>query len=528
MIRDLSQVEAPWPEVRTPLCIIGAGTAGIFLACQLRALGVDVLVLETGDRFARSANEMAQTCAQRSIRYRGAEQGRSFGLGGTSVLWGGQMIPLTAADMQARPAVGIDAWPVGYAELTNHLAHVKQRLGLRAGDDAGESALSARRYPGLSAFDPDFALRLSEWLPFGMRNFAQAFADPLRQDSGLVVWLNAGVVRLQCDAAEMGRILAVEARSANGRMLNVRPDLVVICAGALESTRLLLAFDESTSGRLTANGAPLGRYFADHLSVTCGRFACRDWTRYNHAVAPVFSGGVMRTPRLEIAPAAQDRLALTSAFVHFTFVTHGDTGFDVIRSFLRQRQGERQRLGLSPRRLGRVVQDVGAMAYWRVVHRQLWIPRPADLLLQVDIEQVPNWNSRLSLADDLDRLGRKRLVIDWQITPEDIRVIRTVAQRTVQAWDGSRLRNLARLEMTMPLRFDDFETQYDVYHPTGSLRMGSQPANSVTDANLRVWGLENCYVSSTAVFPSAGSANPGLMHLALTARLAEHLASRIR
>lgn len=80
----------------------------------------------------------------------------------------------------------------------------------------------------------------------------------------------------------------------------------------------------------------------------------------------------------------------------------------------------------------------------------------------------------------------------------------------------------------MPLRFDDFETQYDVYHPTGSLRMGSQPANSVTDANLRVWGLENCYVSSTAVFPSAGSANPGLMHLALTARLAEHLASRIR
>ncbi len=137
MIRDLSQVEAPGLEVRTPLCIIGAGTAGIFLACQLRALGVDVLLLETGDRFARSANEMAQTCAQRGIRYRGAEQGRSFGLGGTSVLWGGQMIPLTAADMQARPAVGIDAWPIDHAELTNHLAHVKQSWARRG--RAGES-----------------------------------------------------------------------------------------------------------------------------------------------------------------------------------------------------------------------------------------------------------------------------------------------------------------------------------------------------------------------------------------------------
>ena len=270
MIRDLSQVEAPGLEVRTPLCIIGAGTAGIFLACQLRALGVDVLLLETGDRFARSANEMAQTCAQRASAIGAPSRAAASVWAVPRYSWGGQMIPLTAADMQARPAVGIDAWPIDHAELTNHLAHVKQRLGLRAGDDAGESALSARRYPGLSAFDPDFALRLSEWLPFGMRNFAQAFADPLRQDSGLVVWLNAGVVRLQCDAAEMGRILAVEARSANGRMLNVRPDLVVICAGALESTRLLLAFDESTSGRLTANGAPLGRYFADHLSVTCG------------------------------------------------------------------------------------------------------------------------------------------------------------------------------------------------------------------------------------------------------------------
>jgi choline dehydrogenase-like flavoprotein len=58
--------------------------------------------------------------------------------------------------------------------------------------------------------------------------------------------------------------------------------------------------------------------------------------------------------------------------------------------------------------------------------------------------------------------------------------------------------------------------------------MGNTTANSVVDRHLRVWALDNGYISSTAVFPSAGSANPGLMHLALTARLAEHIAKTFK
>ena len=525
MIKDLSQADSPGLVERVPVCIIGAGTAGIFLAQRLRRLGVDVVVLEAGDALARQPAEVAQSCVQRGLRYRGAELGRSFGLGGTSVLWGGQMIPLVASDLSARSAIGIEAWPIAYAEMCTYLPEVKETLGLRAEGDYGDAelALANARFPTLVGFNADFRLRLSEWLPFAKRNFAKAFADVLRNDPGLNVWLNAGVVHLDSDGEGMGRIVTVRARSANGRTLAVHTDLVVLCAGALESTRLMLEFDESSGGQLTADGAPLGRYFADHLSVTCGRFTCRDWRRFNHATAPVFVDGVMRTPRLELSSAAQTRLAVTSAFAHFTFVTHGDTGFDVVRNLLRRRQGEQQGLGLSPRRLGRVIHDVGAMAYWRGIHRRLWIPRQADLLLQVDIEQVPNRDSRLSLADEIDAFGRKRLAIDWRITPEDIRVVRTVAEITVQAWANSGLRDVARLEMTLPTEFDDFETLYDVYHPTGPLRMGTRPDSSVVDPNLRVWGLENCFISSTAVFPSSGSANPGLMHLALTARLANHI-----
>lgn len=513
------------------VCVIGAGTAGIFLAQQLRRQGVSVVVLEAGDRMARKPADVGQICEQQGIRYRGADLGRSFGLGGTSVLWGGQMLPMARTDLLARPAAGFAGWPIDHADIAAYFPTVRKVLGLGAlgaGDEAADAAVMEKRFPVLRRFSPAFDLRLSTWLPFKKRNFAKGFAKTLWNDTGLTVWLNAAVVDMARSAdTEPATIESVTARSPDGRTLVVRADVVVVCAGALESTRLLLAHDEATGGSITSGGAPLGRYFSDHLSISCGRFVCRNWRTFNRAVGAIFQRGLMRTPRLELSARTQQEQGLTSAFAHFTFVTRGDTGFDVVRNVLRRRQGEPQPLGLTPALLGRVVTDVSAMGFWNLIHKRLWIPRRADVLLQVDIEQAPNPDSRLSLSEDRDPLGRKRLVIDWSITPEDVRVIRQVAELTVAAWQQSPLREAAELELTLPEQFDHFETLYDVYHPTGSLRMGNSPVDSVVDRDLRLWAADNCYVSTTAVFPSAGSANPGMMHLALTARLAELIGQRL-
>lgn len=529
MINDLEDSGQEILERATQVCVIGAGTAGIFLASELRALGIRVLLLEAGGPHSCMSSEMGQSCEQRGIRYRGVESGRSFGLGGTSVLWGGQLIALTPADMGARPTVGFDAWPVQHAELAPFFSKVRKVLGLHPSEMGDADSLARRRFPALAQFDEDFALRLSEWLPFKTRNFAHAFSAVLSEGKGLEVWLNSAVVRLELENDNGTRRLQhVLAQSTNGGQLIVRADFVVVCAGALESTRLMLAFDDATGGFITNTGAPLGHYFADHLSVTVGRFRCNDWNAYNHALGPIFSRGVMRTPRLELTGGAQERLGLTSAFAHFTFVTHGDSGFDVVRSLLRKRQGEQRRFEFSPAMLGKAMRDVAAIGFYKTFHRRLWIPRDAELLLQVDIEQVPNWNSCISLTDDIDDLGRKRLAIDWQIRPEDIEVIRKVVDKVGRAWDSSSLKQVAQLMLFPSESFDDFAALYDVYHPTGSLRMGVKPSSSVVNQDLRLWAVDNCYISSTAVFASAGSANPGFNHLALTARLARHLQQRLR
>jgi choline dehydrogenase-like flavoprotein len=242
-------------------------------------------------------------------------------------------------------------------------------------------------------------------------------------------------------------------------------------------------------------------------------------------VAPIFTRGIMRTPRLELDAATQKELGLSSAYAHFTFVTHGATGFDVVRNLLRNRQGERRALGLSPAMIGTVARDVSAMGWWRYARRRLWIPRQADVLLQVDIEQRPNPASRITLDSSRDEFGRQRAAIDWKITTEDMETVRETARLAADAWRRCSLRDTATLTLAAEATGEDFAALYDVYHPTGALRMGASRHDSVVDANLRLWKTRNLYVSTTATFPSAGSANPGLVHLALTARLAAHLAA---
>lgn len=530
MIYDLNTVCSN-TKLHTDVCVIGSGTAGIFLASALRRRGARVLLLEVGDALARRPAEVGQSVDQRGTHYRGADLGRSFGLGGTSVLWGGQMIPVTPLDMAARRWIGVDAWPVKPDDLTLYFDEVATVFNLpkAAGiEDNGDEAIVSQRFPELRQLGADFSVRLSTWLPFKVRNFAHAFTETLRNDHNLSVWLNARVTTLDTTPEHgHGRLLSVSARNAAGNTLAVHAKQFVLCAGALETTRLLLEHDERTDQSITRFGAPLGRYLSDHLSVTCGKFKRQRQAAFNSAVSPIFKCGLMRTPRLEMSAAAQRRHELPSAFAHVTFQTDGATGFDVVRNYLRRKQGEQQPLGLSACGIGRIVHDVAAMAYWRFLHTRLWIPARASVLLQVDLEQIPNWNSRLFLSHERDTHGRKRLAVDWRVTDEDIAAIRTVMRLVADRWEMGQLASMASLELPADTTFDSFATPYDVYHPTGTIRMGQTRADSVVDRDLRLWAMENCYVSTTAVFPSAGSANPGFTHLALTARLADHLAKII-
>jgi choline dehydrogenase-like flavoprotein len=61
------------------------------------------------------------------------------------------------------------------------------------------------------------------------------------------------------------------------------------------------------------------------------------------------------------------------------------------------------------------------------------------------------------------------------------------------------------------------------FHWLGSTRMADSAVDGCVDRDLRYHELDNLFVLSTSVFPSASSANPTLTLAALALRLGDHL-----
>ena len=63
----------------------------------------------------------------------------------------------------------------------------------------------------------------------------------------------------------------------------------------------------------------------------------------------------------------------------------------------------------------------------------------------------------------------------------------------------------------------------DASHHMGGLRFEQNKNLSIVDKNLKIKGLKNIYVCSSAIFPTSGSVNPTITICALSNRLGEYL-----
>ena len=298
-------------------------------------------------------------------------------------------------------------------------------------------------------------------------------------------------------------------------------DKLVVCAGALESPRLVRRLDEV--GALDPRSrAHLGRYLHDHLSVCVATVDVIDRSAFLMHFAPIFHGSTMHTLRLELDPKIQAAESLPPAYAHFVPDAPDDSGFAVLRDLLRKKQ-QKGLFSALPEllRLPAALPEVAEIAMWRLARNRLAIPQRARISLMIDFEQPARPDNRVYPGN-----GDGPWHLDWDLSCHPGRLTEATMHHLTAWWSRNRLDRVARLNA---VAYSDIENLwpsnlFDIYHPAGTTRMASLPENGVVDSNLRIFGTGNAYVLSTSTFPSLGAANPTFTLMALALRLATHLA----
>lgn len=524
--------------------VVGTGMGGATLGYALARAGQRVLFVEKGashlDNPAATLGGYAEACferpaapqpehrdcLQRGGRYPDLIEDRSgarttrfvpfigSGSGGSSALYGMALERLFPSDFEpgrshpgAPGATLPERWPISYAELApwyeaaERLFRVRGTADpLRAGPPATHLAPPPPLTPGAAELFDFFGARglhpyrlpmACEFVP-GCATCQGYLCDKNCKNDASRICLAPALAEHGARLLDQCEVLRVEAsRSAvsalacrwRGAELKLRARRVILAAGALETPRILLASASADWPDGLANdsrqvGRNLMRHYIDLYLVKPKvkefdnrhkEFAFNDfYQKDGRKLGSVQSFG--RLPPAPVLAASmeddlrQGPLPWSAAFLRL--------GRSALQPHLEKLVSQR-------------------------------------MILASTLEDLPYAENRVAPAP---AGSGARLVLDYRIRAHD--------QGRIEALRGLMKEALAPYSFSVVKQAANNQR---IAHVCGTCRFGTDPADSVLDANNRAHGLDNLYVVDASFFPSSGGTNPSLTIAANALRVAAHL-----
>ncbi len=533
--------------------VIGSGASGAMAAHVLVGHGVNVLMLDAGWKFDRSASwahvlpfeaDRRRREGEAPPRYRldDREQpyltpaGRPFqlwrtwGWGGKTNVWGRVSLRMSDLDFTGpeREGWGLP-WPIRYADIAPYYDRVEQLIGVTGGDDDSDSL------PGSRHHLPPVKPRCAEVILSRAAGRLGIPAVPIRRavltrpHGGRPACHYCGSCGSGCRTAsffnatdyllmpalETGRLEivsgAVAARvltGADGRADGVqyferesgveravRARTVVVAASAMDSTRLLL------NSRSRRHPAGLGNG-NDQL----GRNYCEQVRFHRFGFLPqLFGQGYTNDD------------GIGGGHVYIPRFNHRRTGLDYVGGFGIQLWGNGcQTTGVNVAELLPGL-EFGAGFKQRVRERY-----PALVALHPYGEVLPRSDNRVTVDEArTDRYGVPLMRIDVTFGDNEERMVRHMHEV------ADEILHTAGAEM-VPSSPDAHDPPGAAIHEHGTARMGNDPARSVLNRFNQMHEVDNVLVVDGSSFTSASEKNPTLTILALAWRAGDYLAEELR
>jgi choline dehydrogenase-like flavoprotein len=503
------------------VCVIGAGAAGVTLATDLARRGIRTLLLEAGGRKyeARSQNLYVGETGD-ELTYNGLYDGRFRILGGSTTQWAGQILEIDDFIFRDRPWVRGSGWPFAKSELVSYYKRAADQAGLAG---APRNAEEIWRLLGLQQplFGPDLQSAFSD---FSLKtNFAELYGGAIESDPNLTAYLHANACEFVV-GDDGTTISGVSCRTFGGYQAIFRAGFIVLCAGGIESCRFLL--QPNADGTVTPwnRRGMVGRHFQDHLLCYA---ADVESAKLPDIYLDFFAvNGYRFQQKMKLAAEAQKRLHTLDIAGFITYFTGGyddmSKAYETVR-WIRTRRYEK----LSVPRLAHLAANFHKLVWHKVPYSKSlqpigWSSRK-KLKLNVNCEQDPLSEGRITLSSQRDELGAFRAKVDWRSSEQELHTVRKYVDVVREMFERNGLGRIIPVPSLYSNRSEYLSTIRDSFHHIGGTRMATSEANGVVDPDLKIFGTSNGYVCSTSVFPCAGFANPTHTLIALALRLSDHL-----
>ncbi len=495
------------PPLKTDVCIVGTGPAGITLAWHLKKKHpeLDVTLLEGSRLFGRApdstfgngtTNGQTYEWNENTALYNGATEGlmkqneeeflvrpsptfnsgpweRERLYGGTSTHWGAQSRPLDPITFKKRP--GFSGWPIMREDLDDYYDRACRFCQLYGdyyvkGKEPGYNFTAefwsqqlGQSVPELEGFDVDM------YQFFNDHQFQARLLDGQSTigDSDVRVILNASLLDMAKENNTVSTlavgVMQGDKNTTPSKLgeFSINAQVVVLACGAVANARQLLL---SGFGDTNDN---IGAYFMCHPIAT---------------KAPGFN-----------------------AVSVFPSMEQGVLGFRNENRFFNiyalkgvYTPNERTATKLETGRCW--LDNNGSRDFYH--------------------EMLPWKESRVSLADSKDPVfGQRQTQIDWQLNPDSERNYNSLTQfykTSVKQNNPSATVNIqpwADVEKNMVVNG----------HHLGTTRMGWSEKDGVVDRNLKVFGTDNLYVAGSSIWATAGISNPTFSIITFSIRLADHI-----
>lgn len=542
--------------ITSDIAVVGAGPAGIVLTLELAKAGFDITLLESGNlNFDQESQNLSDASyVNRQFHALMSECTRRQ-IGGTATIWGGRCVPFDPIDFAQRNHVPNSDWPVTYDELEEYFQRASDYfLSGQAEFDINniEHIQQKSIVPGLPDKDV-LTSTLERWsLP---TNFGKEYLTQLKQSERIKLFY--GLTCTEIVSNEQGKqVKSLQTKTLGGKEISVKCQKYILAGGALNNTRLLMDSDSHHPGGIGNHSGLLGKFYMGHLSgdIATVKFTTppketifgfdRDsdhtYIRRRFSFTPEFQQeqklsntvGWLGAP--EFGDFSHQNGILSSAYIALNLPllkTRLGASTAIRRAAIGKDKGM-----YSPhvmniiKDFGQILSFIPSFGYGRFVAKRkipaLFVYSAAnEYPLHYHSEQVPNPDSTVSLANERDALGMRRLNINLSFSDQDIESV----VKAHKYWD----QHLRKHECGY-LKYvsDDLETTVwtqagDGFHQVGTTRMSEHPDQGVVDTNCHVHGFDDLFVASSSTFVTSGQANSTFMIVAFALRLADYLKQEI-